>query len=119
MLFVASLNFGLFGDGLFVGNFGDASQELDAEFLFETPGSDIDVRVAHARHDAFAGIGFAIDAEGGVFVHEFLEGGTHFVDVGLGLGREGNRVDGVGIANLAELDEMRAVAEGVVGGGVV
>jgi len=86
---VPPLHLGRLGDRLAVGDGGQLGGDLDAELLRQPPRGDLDVRVPHAGEDGLVRLAVAFDAERRILFHQARQADAQFVQVGLGLGKDG------------------------------
>src|SRR5438034_1462089 len=105
-------------DGLLVGDLRLADVGVDLELAQQAIDDDLQVELAHARDERLPGLGVGRDAEGRILGGELVERAAEALLVGLGLGLDGDRDDGVRELHALEHDRLRLVAEGVAGGRV-
>jgi hypothetical protein len=87
---------GGFLDGFAVGDLRLADVGFHLELALHAVDEDVEVQLAHALEDGLTGLLVGVDAEGGVFLGQALEGVAHLFLVGLGLGLDGDGDDGLG-----------------------
>ena len=107
------------GDGFAVGHLGLAHVGVDVEFAGQAVNDDLQMQFAHAGDEGLVGLLVALDAEGGVFLGQLVEGGGQGVTVGLGLGLDGHFDDGLGDVQGFQDHRALFVAQGVAGGSVL
>ena len=103
----------LLADRLAVGDLGLADVGLDLELALHAVDDDLEVQLAHAGDDGLAGLVVGLDAERRVLLGQALHGVGHLLLVGLRLGLDGDRDDGLGEGDLLEQDGLVLVAERV------
>ena len=82
LLFVAIIERGLAGRGLAVADVRGADGDVGLVFALHPLDVNVEVQLAHAGDERLAGLGIGGDAEGGVFLHEPVQGLGHAVLVG-------------------------------------
>ncbi len=75
LLGVLHVHLGGLGNGFAVGDLGLAHIGIHIEFAGKTVHDDFKMQLAHARNKGLIGFLVALDAEGGVFLGELVEGG--------------------------------------------
>src|SRR5207302_9640152 len=105
-------------NGLLVGDLRLADVGVDLELAQQAIDDDLQMELAHARDERLPGLGVGRDAEGRILGGELVERAAEALLVGLGLGLDGDRDDGVRELHALEHDRLRLVAEGVAGGRV-
>src|SRR5262245_51209666 len=86
LLLVAVLVFRLVANGLAIRNSGLAEQHLDAESLLETIDHDLEMEVAHSRHQCLLGARLEALAEGRILFVQSRQSLGDFLLVALVLG---------------------------------
>ncbi len=105
-------------DRLAVGDLGLADVGVDLELALEAVDDDLQVQLAHAGDDRLPRLLVGEGAERGVLVGELLQRAAELVEIGLGLGLDGDRDDRIGELHLLQEDGVLVVAERVAGAGV-
>ena len=98
-----------------VGHLRTADGGLDAELALEAVDDDLEVQLAHAGDDDFAGLLIGLDPERRVFGHQLLHARAELFLVGLGLRLDGERDDRLREVHRLEDDRLLLVAHRVAG----
>ena len=98
-----------------VGHLRTADRRLDAELALEAVDDDLEVQLAHAGDDDFAGLLVGLDPERRVFGHQLLHARAELFLVGLGLRLDGERDDRLREVHRLEDDRLLLVAHRVAG----
>src|SRR5699024_7583001 len=102
-------------DGLPVRDLRLAYVRLDLELALHAVHEDIEVELAHAADLRLARLLVEVDVEGGVLLHQLLDGGAELLLVALRLRLDGDEDDGVGERPRLEHDRVRRIAERIAG----
>ena len=106
-------------DRLPIGDARPADVGRDLELADHAVDEDVQVQLAHAGDAGLAALLVRVDAEGGVFLGQALEGDGQLVLVGLGLGLDGDFDDRLREDDRLEDDRVLRIAQGVAGEGVL
>ena len=104
-------------DRLPVGHVRPADVGRDLELADHAVDEDVQVQLAHAGDSGLAALLVRVDAEGGVFLGQALQGQGELVLVGLGLGLDGDLDDRLGEDDRLEHDRVVRIAQRVAGVG--
>ncbi len=118
LLLVAVLFLGRASDRLAVGHPRHGRIQAQAKGLFHAPYGDVDVGVAHARHDRLVGDRVLTPRKRRVLFGQPVQRGADLDRVGLGPGADGHRKEGIGIGRRIEPHRRSNVIQGVPGLGL-
>ena len=105
------------GDGFAVRHAGQAHPQLGPELALDFVQRHIDLRIAQAGNQRFAGAGVARHLQAGIFLYDAAQGHRHFVQIGFG--RRGNRYPVVAYRHSDGVENHLVIAgaQGVAGHG--
>ena len=115
LLLVLVLGDRLGRDRLAVGHARQAELDVDAKSPGHPVEGDLHVRLAESGEDRLATTRVAGEPQRRIFLDQPLQGRSHLVEVGLGLGMDRGRVRRSGEVDAGERDRLALIAEGVAG----
>ena len=118
LLFVFAFGVGFAANGFAVGDFGRMHDQFDVVALAELGDDDFDVLLPGAAEQKFLGLRIAGEAQGQIFLQNFVNGETDAVFIGAGFGFDGESDGGFGNARGRMKDRSALVTQSFAGGGV-
>ena len=108
---------GRLADGFQVGNFRGLKNDLQPEFSFQFFNRGFQMDLPHPGEDDFLGLGIPVQAQGGVFFHEAVQGREDLIFVAFVLGLNGIGDDRAGRGLEGEKDRIFFIGQTVAGDG--
>ncbi len=115
LLGVLHLAVGRTGQRFLVGDLRTADARLDVELALQAVDDDLEVQLAHAGDDDFAGRLIGLHAEGRILGHQLAKALPELLLVGLGLRLDRERDDRLREVHRLEHDRLLLVADRVAG----